>query len=109
MSDNKSTLQYKVLSPWSEIDPVPLQGISPHLADLNNKTLGFFDNGKPVAIAMLNAAKHKLQEKYPGLTFDWYIHEQRFSYNILQIESQNKANFLKWLHQVDAVVTAVGD
>lgn len=100
---------YEVLNPWAEIDPLPLKPISKRLDNLNNKTLGFFDNGKPVAVAMLIEIKHLLLEKYPDIEINWYQHEQRFSYNILQTESQNKTNFLKWLSQVDAVVTAVGD
>jgi hypothetical protein len=109
MSNTVDQALYEVLSPWADIDPLPLRPISKRLDTLNGKTLGFFDNGKPVAIAMLSEAKRLLLEKYPDLVINWYRHEQRFSYNILQIESQNKTGFLNWLSDVDAVVTAVGD
>ena len=34
--------QYEVLNPWAEVDPIPLKGIAPRVADLTGKTMGLF-------------------------------------------------------------------
>ena len=31
---------FEVLSPWAEVDPVPLKGISPRLKSLEGKKIG---------------------------------------------------------------------
>ena len=34
--------QYEVLSPWAEVDPIPLRGISPRIKTLAGKKIGLF-------------------------------------------------------------------
>lgn len=100
---------YEVLNPWADVDLIPARGISPRLTELKNKTIGLFDNGKRAAKPMLSVAEHKMMEKIPGLQFKWYQPSQKLRYSTVQIESENKGEFLAWLNQVDGVITAVGD
>jgi hypothetical protein len=41
-----SEYQYEVLSPWAEVDPVPLRGISPRLDSCPVKRSGFSPTSK---------------------------------------------------------------
>jgi len=38
--------QFEVLSPWADVDPIPLRGISPRLSSLAGKKIGIFVNPK---------------------------------------------------------------
>jgi hypothetical protein len=57
MNDSKSGGQYAVLSPWAEVDAVPLQGIAPRIDDLPRKKIGLFYNFKPAARPVLTAER----------------------------------------------------
>jgi hypothetical protein len=96
---------YQVLSPWAEVDPLPLKGISPRLTDLNCKTIGLFTNHKPAASPILDKVEEKLKERYPTLKFS-RIHRQS---NLPIVETKDREKFEEWLKGVDAVINAVGD
>jgi len=97
--------QYEVLSPWADVDPVPLKGLTPRLQDLNGKTIGLFYNHKPASRFVQGAMERKLQEKYPSLKFSIYKRFQSDTPKVLVDE----AEFKKWVEGVDAVVMAQGD
>ena len=98
--------RYEVLSPWAEIDPVPLKGISSRLADLNNKTIGLFSNGKPSAFPILNIIREKIKEKFPAVNFSRF--EGSVAASALS-EPDLKARVQEWAKGVDAAILAVGD
>jgi hypothetical protein len=100
---------YEVFSPWADIDPVPVRGIAPRLAELHSKTIGLFDNGKRAARPMLAFAERKIKDRIPDIQFKWYQPSHKLRYSTVQIESENKAEFLEWLNQVDGIIAAVGD
>jgi hypothetical protein len=112
MADN-----YEVLSPWAEVDPVPLQGIAPRVSDLKGKKIGLFSmTYKKSSTPMLAVVEKRLKERYPTAEFKWF--EDPFSLVIADMEraSDNfyitpemKGNFEDWVKGVDAVVGAVGD
>lgn len=35
-------INYEVLSPWADVDPIPLKGNSPWVTDLKSKTIGLY-------------------------------------------------------------------
>ena len=37
--------QYEVLSPWADVDPIPVRGISPRLDSVEGKKIGLFSYG----------------------------------------------------------------
>jgi hypothetical protein len=100
---------YEVLSPWAEVDPVPLRGISPRLTDLAGKTIGLYSNIKLASTPIQRVVEAKLKEKLPDLRF------KHFKLNRASAEwdNPNKAEWMpeweQWLTGVDAVIFAVGD
>ena len=109
MSNSRSNGQYEVLSPWAEVDPILLRGISIRLTDLTGKKLGFFANGKQAARPIMTVLEEKLKERLPDTEIVWYVPLQRHGYSILQTESENKEVFEEWLNGVDTVIAAIGD
>ena len=100
---------YEVLSPWAEVDPIPLRGISPRLTDLADKTIGLYSNIKLAATPIQLVVESKLKGKFPGLRFKHF----KFNRASAEWDSPNKAEWWseweQWLTGVDAVVFAVGD
>jgi hypothetical protein len=100
------SIHYEVLSPWAEIDYVPLKGITTRLENLTNKKIGLYCNFKEVARPLLTTLENTLKNKFPSCQFDWYFNPRMGS---AEIESDHKAKFVEWISQVDAVVFAIGD
>ena len=96
----------QVLSPWSEIDPVPLQSPAPRLNGLSGKKIGLFANHKRAAQPMLEVARRWFQENYPDAELDLYIGTET---NVPEMWTGGKAKFEQWIDEVDGVVLAVGD
>lgn len=98
--------QYEVLSPWADVDPTPLRGISPRLDSLDGKTIGLFCNWKAAARPILSVVERRLKEKFPGLKFSWY---EETNQHDVEIETRDRARFEEWVKGIDAAVTAHGD
>lgn len=104
-ADNPSTT-YEVLSPWSEADPLPLQGLSPRVDDLAGKKIGMLCNNKRAAPIILDVAERLLKEKYPTAETS-YFYARTFS--VSSLEQDRKEEFDDWLKGLDAVIASVGD
>ena len=81
--------QLQVLSPWSEIDPVPLQAPAARLDSLDGKKIGLFANHKRADISL-----------------DLYVGTE---VNVPEMWTSGKDKFAKWIDDMDGVVLAVGD
>ena len=101
-----SEIQYEVLSPWAEVDPVPLRGISPRVDSLAGKKIGLFANYKRAAMPIAEALKKKLESMYPDSTVSLY-HSTRW--NVTEAETDNREKFTEWAKGVDAAILVVGD
>ena len=99
--------EFEVLSPWADIDPVPLKGLAPRLTDLAGKKIGLFVLSKPAARPILTAVEAKLKQKFPTCEIIWY--GSNIAWTKMQIESEDKNRFEDWVKGVDAVIGAVGD
>ncbi|MBI4317812.1 MAG: hypothetical protein HY675_04925 [Chloroflexi bacterium] len=97
--------QFEVLSPWAEVGPISLAGISPRLADLTGKKIGLFANGKRAAAPMLAAVEQELKQRFDNLTFTRFVRTA----NLEVAETGDRARFEQWIRDVDAIVLAVGD
>jgi len=106
MVSGKSNGQYEVLSPWAEVDPIPLRGISPRIDDLAGKKIGLFRNFKRAARPMMMVVERELKKRYPTAEFSWF---ESTGTNVLETETENKEKFAAWAKEIDAAVTAVGD
>jgi len=99
-------VQYEVLSPWAEVDPIAFRGISPRLETLAGKKIGLFVNFKRAAKPMAAAVEKRLKEKFP--TCETSIFESREP-NVTETETKNREKFAAWVKEMDAVVAMVGD
>lgn len=97
-------MEYEVLNPWAEADPVPLSGIVPRVANLAGKKIGLFRNIKAAAGPILTVVEKKLKERFPTCETSWYMEERG-----ARVAETPKAGFEEWVKGVDAVVAAVGD
>jgi hypothetical protein len=108
--------QYEVLNPWAEVDPIPLKGIAPRVADLTGKTVGLFAiTYKRASQPILNVVEEKLKERFSALKFSWFLHP----FNLvvadmdhaggMTVTPEVKAQFEEWVKGVDVVAAAVGD
>jgi hypothetical protein len=103
--DQRST-EYEVLSPWADVDPVPLRGINSRPKDLAGKKIGLFLNHKRAAHLSLSAFEREFLERIPSATTSWY---ECTGHNIPEMLTEGKAKFEAWVSSVDAVVLAVAD
>ncbi len=99
--------QYEVLSPWAEVDPITLKGISPRLSDLNGKKIGLLINGKRASRPILSVVERELKNKYPALAISYF--NPGGGAEAEDVEKREKTNLENWVKGVDAVVLAVGD
>ena len=99
-------IQFEVLSPWANVDPVPFRGISPRLDSLAGKKIGLFVNPKRAAMPMSKSIDRRLKELYPDIE-TIVFHSP--GANVNEIETKNKEKFTAWAKSVDAVIAVVGD
>jgi hypothetical protein len=107
MNTEKSPALYAVLSPWAEVDPVSLRGLSAERPpQLEGKKIGLFHMWKRASKPILAVLERKLKEKYPTAAFSWYAESV---INTPEIESPNRTAFETWLKGLDTVVFTYGD
>ncbi len=110
-----SQSQFEVLTPWAEVDPLPIKPIMPRVPDLTGKTIGLLSNWKMAGTPILTVVERKLKEHFPTIkTTAYYIAEQMTDLGGEKGDmgftgEERKAEFQKWVNGVDAVVAAVGD
>ena len=97
--------QYEILSPWAEVDPVPLQGISPRLPELRGRRIGLFHNGKVAAAPILDAVEAELRARVEDVSFARFGRRE----NLEVAETPARERYEEWAREVDAVILAVGD
>jgi hypothetical protein len=97
---------YEVLSPWADVDPIPLRGISPRLDTLAGKKVGLFANFKRAAVPIANEVEKRLKERFPDI--ETILFHSTLP-NVDESETVNKEKFTAWAKSVDAVVGVVGD
>ena len=105
-SKDGSEYLYEVLSPWAEVDPIPLRGISPRLDSLSGKKIGLFANFKRAARPIQAEVERRLKERLPCIETSHF--DSRLP-NVDETETENKEKFTAWAKEMDAVIAAVGD
>ncbi len=98
--------QYEVLSPWANVDPIPLRGISPRIPTLTGKKIGLFANFKRAARPMAESIEKRLKTMYPDIQTSLF--DSRLP-NVNEMETQNRDKFTAWVKGIDAVIAVVGD
>jgi hypothetical protein len=105
-AQNVPESQYAVLSPWAEVDAVPLRGISPRLDNLVGKKIGLFVNYKRAARPIGLSLEKRLKAMYPSSEISFFY---SLEWNVLETETKNRDKFAAWAKGVDAVILLVGD
>jgi len=99
-------IQFEVLSPWADVDPIPLRGISTRVQSLAGKKIGLFVNSKRAAMPIAESIDKRLKAMYPDIqTIVFHSTEP----NVNEIETKNKEKFTAWVRGIDAVIAVVGD
>ena len=98
--------QFQVLSPWADIDPIPLRGISPRIPTLAGKKIGLFVNPKRAAMPIAESIDKRLKSMYPDIQT---IIFHSVGANVNEIETKNKERFTAWAKGLDAAIAVVGD
>jgi hypothetical protein len=98
--------QFEVLSPWADVDPIPLRGISPRLSSLAGKKIGIFVNPKRAAMPIAESIIARLGSMYPDAQTIIY---HSVGANVNEIETNNKDKFTAWAKSLDAAIAVVGD
>ncbi|MBN2059050.1 MAG: hypothetical protein JW882_01425 [Deltaproteobacteria bacterium] len=99
-------IQFEVLSPWADVDPVPFRGISPRLQGLAGKKIGLFVNPKRAAMPIAESIDRRLKAMYPDVQT---IVFHSVGANVNEIETKNKEIFTAWAKGLDAAIAVVGD
>ena len=99
-------VQFEVLSPWADVDPIPLRGISPRIPTLAGKKIGVFVNPKRAAMPIAESIIKRLGTMYPDAqTIIFHDTEA----NVSLMETKNKDKFVAWAKGIDAAIAVVGD
>jgi hypothetical protein len=98
--------QFEVLSPWADVDPIPLRGISPRIGSLAGKKVGLFVNPKRAAMPIAQSIERRLKAMYPDVQT---IVFHSVGANVNEIETKNKEKFTAWAKGLDAAIAVVGD
>ncbi len=106
LAKDVSEQQYEVLSPWAEVDAIPVRGISHRLDTLAGKKIGLFANFKRAARPIAAAIEKRLKAQYPDIQTSLF--DSRLP-NVTETETVNKEKFTAWAKEMDAVIAAVAD
>jgi hypothetical protein len=100
-------MNYEVLNPWAEIEPIAPTGLLPRVTNLDGKTVGIFSYFKPWGPVIMKEIEKQLQERFPKTKFSYFY----FYMHMVEIakDKENKEAFEEWLQGVDTVVTGHGD
>ena len=98
--------QFEVLSPWADVDPIPLRGISPRIPTLAGKKIGLFVNPKRAAMPIAESIERRLKTMYPDVQTIMFHSTEA---NVNEIETKNKEKFTAWAKGLDAAIAVVGD
>ena len=99
-------VQFEVLSPWADVDPIPLRGISPRIPTLAGKKIGLFVNPKRAAMPIAESIQKRLASMYPDAQ-TIIFHDTEANVNV--IETKNKDKFTAWAKGIDAAIAVVAD
>jgi hypothetical protein len=98
--------QFEALSPWADVDPIPLRGISPRIESLAGKKIGLFVNPKRAAMPIAQSIEKRLKAMYPDVQITMF---HSVGANVNEIETKNKEKFTAWAKGLDAAIAVVGD
>jgi hypothetical protein len=106
-------MEYSVLSPRGEVDPLETIGLNPRVSDLNNKTIGLYTTFKEHWALILEEIARQLKQKFPGVKFTRFVYPKDLNPYTqvaeLAKDPDYRPKFEKWLRGVDTILVANAD
>jgi len=106
-------MEYEVLSPRGDVDPVGQIPLSPRIKDLNRATIGLYTTFKEHWVLILEEVAKQLQERYPGVQFSRYQYTKDLNARTQVAEVAKdpdvRLEFEEWLEGTDGVIVANAD
>src|SRR4030065_116390 len=99
-------VQYEVLNPWAEVDPVSARGILPRVTNLAGKTIGLLCDSKIAARRIQIAVEKELKPRFPTAKFAWWLPEAGVREYEIKADDPKLQN---WVKGVDTAIASVGD
>ena len=87
VAQDAAGVQYEVLSPWAEVDPIPLRGISPRVDTLAGKKIGLFANFKRASRPILASVEKRLRSMYPNCETSLFDSDNQYIRDIKREEA----------------------
>jgi hypothetical protein len=100
-------MNYDVLTPWADVDPVPPRGLVPRVTDLEGKTIGLYAFFKQHAPLVMREVERQLKERFPTALFRHFQYPVHVK-EVLQ-DDDYRSSFEEFVSGVDAVITGNGD
>ncbi|MEM1542722.1 MAG: hypothetical protein QXF59_05715 [Candidatus Bathyarchaeia archaeon] len=100
-------MEYEVLNPCGEVDPLPLRGLNPRVKSLDGVTVGLFAGFKGHWFLILKEVARQLETRFPSTKFSFYEYPK----DCVEIEQDDeyRPSFESWLKGVDTVISGHGD
>ena len=100
-------MDYEVLSPWAEADPLPARGLMPRVTSLEGKTIGLYAFFKQHAPLIMREVERQLKEQFPTARFKHFQYPVHVK-EVIQDENY-RDSFKEFVQGVDTVITGNGD
>jgi hypothetical protein len=100
-------MDYEVLNPWAEVDPVQPRPLNPRVTSLEGKTIGLYSFFKQHAPFIMKEVEQQLQQRFPTAKFKHF----QYPVHVVEImqDDDYKADFEEFVRSVDTVITGNGD
>ena len=106
-------MEYQVLSPYAEVDPIVQIGLSPRVPDLNQATIGLYATFKEHWTLILMEIAKQLKQLYPGVEFSYFEYPKDLNAYTqvaeLAKDPEFRPKFEEWVGGVDGVIVANAD
>ncbi len=106
-------MEYEVLSPVGDVDPIMQIGLNPRVTDLNKATIGLYTTFKEHWVLILEEIARQLKERYPGAKFSRFQYTKDLNpyTQVAEVakDPEVRPEFEEWLKGVDTVIVANAD
>jgi hypothetical protein len=106
-------MEYEVLNPRADSEPVKNIPLNPRLKNFNNKTIGLYTTFKEHWALISDEIARQLLKKYPTLKFKRFIYGKDLNSHNQIAEVAKDPDYLpkfkEWIKDCDAVITANAD
>jgi hypothetical protein len=106
-------MEYKVLNPCGDVDPIKTTGLQPRVTDLNKATIGLYATFKEHWVIILDEIAKQIKERYPGVKFTHFQYTKDLNAytQVAEVakDPEVRPKFEEWLKGCDTVIVANAD